>query len=139
MWMKFDLFKELIPHILEGKEFTIEDDDYKTINSFLLNQALSYHLDCIFLVAEMNKNYHLDKKLQYDFLNLAIKKKKRKFQSWVKTTKDENIEIIKKYFGYSTNKALEIINILSENDIQMMKDSMDTGGSENAKTKRKNG
>lgn len=139
-----DLFKDIIPNILEKKEpLEFEEDDWKEYKPFLINQGLSHHFDCIFLVNEMNKNWQLSKQMQYDFLFHSISKKKRKFQPWVrKEKKDSDLELVKKYFNYSTEKAKEIINILTKNDLEYMQSFFDEGGMlNNGKTTstRKNG
>ena len=57
-----DLFKEIIPSILQTKTNVFEEEtDYKDYNPFIINRSLSYHLDCIFYVNEMNINHHIDK------------------------------------------------------------------------------
>ena len=49
-----DLFKEIVPSILQTKKNVFEDDpDLKDYNPFIINRALSFHPDCIPYVEEM--------------------------------------------------------------------------------------
>jgi len=43
-----DLFKDIIPSILQTKKCVINDEiDQKDYVPFVVNRALSYHMDCI--------------------------------------------------------------------------------------------
>ena len=75
----------------------------------------------------MNARPHLDAKLQYDFLQGFVRKKKR-FNKWLKAEKEENLEIIKEYFGYSNVRAQEVLRILSDEDIVEIKKLLNKGG-----------
>ena len=60
-----DLFKEILPSILEKKKSVFRDElDYKDYKPFLINRALSYHMDCVLYVNEMNINNSLDVDMQ---------------------------------------------------------------------------
>tara|TARA_Y100000004_G_C8831326_1_gene376319 strand:+ start:632 stop:841 length:210 start_codon:yes stop_codon:yes gene_type:complete len=69
----------------------------------------------------------MDKKMQFDFLRTSIRKKKR-FSRWLKNENPENLEIVKEYFGYSNRKANEVMDILTDEDIDKMKQMMSRGG-----------
>ena len=89
-----DLFKEIIPSILQTKKSVLHDDmDYKTYAPFMVNRALSYHMDCILYANEMNLHSGIDKDLQYSYLLNTIRPMKRKYQAWQKAEVDKNIEI----------------------------------------------
>ena len=66
-------------------------------------------------------------KLQYDFLRGFVRKKKR-FNKWLKPEKEEHLEIVKEYFGYSNVRAQEALRLLSEADIEAMKGLLKRGG-----------
>lgn len=124
-----DLFKDIVPSILQKKEHLIQtEEDEKSYEPFLVNKALSGHQDCLFYVNEMNCNKHLDKRLQYDFLFYSIRPYKRKFQKWIKSNKDEDIELIKEYYCYNTTKAKQIYRILTEEQIDVIKQKLNKGG-----------
>jgi hypothetical protein len=69
-----------------------------------------------------------DKKLQYDFLLNTIRSQKRPFAKWIKSEKSDNLECIKQVFGLSDQKARDAMRLLSNEQIQQLKEQTDTGG-----------
>ena len=50
-----DLWKDIIPTILQTKKNAFENEyDHSRYDSFIINRALAYHVDCIYYVDEMN-------------------------------------------------------------------------------------
>lgn len=94
---------------------------------FIVNRSLSYFPDTLFHANEMNCNHFLAKKLQYDYLRNVVRKRKR-FSKWDKKVQNDDIDLIKSYFGYSTKKAIEALSVLSKNDIKKIRESIQTGG-----------
>ena len=127
--MSLDLFKEIIPSILKTNDHLINNaDEEKDYVPFVVNKALSGHIDCLFYINEMNKNPHLDKQLQYDYLFHSVRKYNRSYQKWVKYKDSDDIELIKEYYGYSSDKAKEVLKILSKENLKYIRDKMDRGG-----------
>ena len=121
----FDYVKE----ILQSKNNLIVDEHTeKDYNPFIINRTLSYHQDCVYFANEMNRRHHLDKKWQNLFLLNTIRSKKRPFAKWVKSEKSEDLECIKKVYGYSNSKAEEVLNLLSKEEIQQLKEQTEIGG-----------
>ena len=121
--------KEIIPSILQNKKSVIRDEiDAKDYTPFVVNRALSYHMDCILYANEMNKHPEIDKDLQYSYLLNTIRPMKRKFQPWQKSEVDKNIEFVKEFFGYSNQKAKEALRILNDEQIAEIKRRTDKGG-----------
>ena len=124
-----DLFKEIIPSILQTKKSPFEQDyEYRDYTPFVVNRALSYHRDCLLYVAELNRLNFLDKDMQYQYLLNSIRSMKRPFQKWQKLEIDENLECVKTYFGYSNRKAKEALRILTDEQIDEIKRKTDRGG-----------
>lgn len=124
-----DLFKEVIPSILETKNHLISsEDEEREYNAFIVNKALSQHIDTIFYVNEMNLNHHLDNKLQYDFLYHSLKGYKRKYQKWLKYKETKEEEIVCKYYNCSRIKAKTYLSILTQEQLKQMEDKLDIGG-----------
>jgi len=120
---------DYVNQILYGKKNLIVDEESeKGYAPFLINRSLSYHKDCIAYANEMNSRHHLDKKLQYDFFLNTIRSQKRPFAKWVKSEKSEDLECIKQVFGLSNEKAREAMRLLSNEQIQQLKEQTDTGG-----------
>jgi hypothetical protein len=122
-----DLFKEIIPSILQTKKYVLDEEkDYK---GFLVNRSLSYHMDCILYANQMNMNPSIPPKLQYQYLLNTIRPmKNRKFQPWQKQATVKELDCVKEYFGYSDVKAKEALRILSAEQIAFIKEKLDKGG-----------
>lgn len=122
-----DLFKEIIPSILQTKKYVLDEEkDYK---GFLVNRSLSYHMDCILYANQMNMNPSIPAKLQYQYLLNTIRPmKNRKFQPWQKQAVVKELDCVKEYFGYSDVKAKEALRILSVEQIAFIKEKLDKGG-----------
>ena len=115
--------------ILQNKKQLIVDElTEKDYIPFLVNRSLSYHSDCIMYANEMNRRHFLDKKLQNDFLINTVRSRKRPFAKWVKSEKSENIKCVKLAYGLSDSKAREALRLLSDEQIQLLKEKTDTGG-----------
>jgi hypothetical protein len=124
-----DLFKDIVPSILQTKKSVINDDiDQKDYSPFMVNRALSFHVDCILYANEMNVHNQIDKDMQYQYLLNTIRPMKRKFQPWQKSQVDKNIDCVKEYFGFSNAKAKEALRILSDEQIADIKTKTDKGG-----------
>ena len=110
------------------KENLIVDDwSEKQYSAFIVNKALSYGKDTVKLANEMNSRPHLDAKMQYDFLRSLIRKAKR-YNKWLKPEKEENLQLIKDYFGYNNTKAQEAMRILTDEDLVSIEKLMSRGG-----------
>ena len=109
----FDYIKE----INYGKNNIMVDDiAEKKYNGFMVNRGLSYFRDTVLMANEMNKNHHLDSRLQFDFLINIVRKKKR-FSKWNKPEVASDLETIKEYYGYSNEKARTALKLLSPDQV----------------------
>ena len=120
--------KEYLNAINHTKENLMQDSfSERKYPAWVVNRALYAHSDMIFLVNEMNINNHLDSKLQFDFLLNSSRPRKR-FAPWLKTSKIDNLDLVKEYFGYSDQKAQEALTILSDEDLEYIRSKMNKGG-----------
>jgi hypothetical protein len=127
--MSYEL-KEYLNSINYTKENLMDSDDpmwEKKYSPFIINKCLAPFNETIIAVNEMNQRHHLDKKLQYDFLLNSIRSKKR-FAPWVKADKLKDLEYVKEYFGYNNEKAKAALQILDNDQIKTIKDSLNKGG-----------
>ena len=109
------------------KDIMVDDIAEKDYNSFMVNRGLSYFADTVLYANEMNRHHQIDGRLQFDFFINIIRKKKR-FSKWFKSTEDENISILKEYYGYSNEKAKSVLSLLSINQIEDLKQRIYKGG-----------
>ena len=121
-----DLFKEIVPSILQTKKDVLVDE--KDYAPYMVNRALSYHMDCILYANQMNMNHAVDKKLQYQYLLNTVRPIKRKFEKWQKAMVIKDLECVKEYFGYSDEKAKDALRILSDEQIALIKEKLEKGG-----------
>ena len=121
--------KDWLNSINFTKQNLIEEDPsvIKDYPPYIINRCLSGHLDAIMFANEMNKLPNLDKDLQYHFFLNTLRKKKR-FSPWLRKEKVTDLEIIKQYYGYSNEKALNALKILTPDQINFIKQRLDIGG-----------
>jgi hypothetical protein len=58
----------------------------------------------------------------------SIRKKKRFGGKWLSQAKLKNLEYVKEYYGYSNEKAKQALNILKDEQIEFIKDTLFKGG-----------
>ena len=109
------------------KDIMVDDIAEKQYNSFMVNSGLSYFYDTALLANEMNQRHHLDNRLQFDFFINTIRKKKR-FSKWLKAEEEDNIKVVKEYYGYSNEKARQALTILNDEQIEQLKAKVYKGG-----------
>ena len=114
---------------LNSINFNKEDltEHTKDYPPYIVNRCLSGHLDCIMFANEMNLHHHLDKDMQYSFYLNTLRKKKR-FSPWLRKDKVQDLECVKQYYGYSNEKASQALKILTKEQINFIKQRLDTGG-----------
>ena len=105
----------------------VDSENARYYNSYIINRSLSYFMDTIVIANEMNRLHHLDYKLQNDFLINIVRKKKR-FSKWDKSFESDNLDAIKEYFGYSNDKARQALQILSQDELTIIKKKVSKGG-----------
>ena len=105
-----------------------DPDNIKHYPPFIINRCLSGHLDCVLFVNEMNLLHHLDKDMQYSFYLNTLRKRKR-FSPWLRKDKVKDLECVKQYYGYSNEKASQALKILTNEQINFIKQRLDIGGS----------
>lgn len=99
----------------------------KVYDPFIVNRGLSFFADTILYANEMNRFALLDKKPQFTYLLNSIRPRKR-YSKWFKQEKIEKLNIVSEYFGYSKSKAKDIINILTDDQIKIIKEKLQKGG-----------
>ena len=116
---------ELIKSISNTKKDILENE--KDYNAFMVNRGLSYFPDTVIYANEMNRFHHLDQRLQYHFLINTIRKRNR-FSKWNKSIESESINTIKEYYGYSNEKARDVLPLLSNENLKTIRGRIQHGG-----------
>lgn len=111
------------------KEDIIRDGDAeeRDYNAFIVNKALSFFPDSVFDSQEMNRCSNLDGLIQFDYLRLSLRKRKR-FSKWFKKINSDNLEVISEAFNFSLNKSREALRSLTDEELVEIKLKLKRGG-----------
>ena len=109
------------------RDVMVDDITEKAYNSFMVNRSLSYFPDTVLAANEMNIHHQVDSRLQFDFLINIIRKRKR-FSKWDKKKNNSDVEVIKEYYGYNEEKALQVLNIISTDQLSELHKKVYKGG-----------
>lgn len=113
--------------ISDTKEDIYEGNE-KDYNSFVINKAMSFNVDCIFIANELNKYSLIPKHSQYHLWLNSIEKKRR-YGKWVKKdSMSDDIELIKEAYGYSNTKALTVLPLFTDKKMLELKELLSKGG-----------
>ena len=94
---------------------------------YVINKGLSFYPDTVIQANEMNSRPHLDRKMQFNFLINIIRSKKR-YSKWLKPEKLNDLEVVQEYYGYSKEKARQVLPLLSDEQINYIKLRIKKGG-----------
>ena len=121
--------KDWLRTINQTKKNLIDEDPSleKEYSPYIINRCLSGHLDCVMFVNEMNMYHFLPKKIQYDFLLNSLRTKKR-FAPWLRKDTIKDLDNVKRYYGYSDEKAKQALRILSKKQLNFIQSKFETGG-----------
>ena len=122
--------KDYLNSINFNKKDLMKSEDKQWIKkypAFIINKILSGFQDTIMLVNEVNRNHFLDKDMQYSFLLNSIRSKKR-FTPFLRASKLKDIDLVKEYYGYSNEKAKIVLDILTKDQLKLIKEKLYKGG-----------
>jgi hypothetical protein len=74
--------------ISEKKEYLYDDTTENDYIPFTINRSFSSHIDALYHVEFLNRNHHLDKKMQHDYLFYSVSKVRR-YKPWLKKSDKE--------------------------------------------------
>jgi hypothetical protein len=120
---------DFLNSINDNKKNLFEDPQAeKDYSSFMVNRGLSYFPDTILYANEMNRNHGVAKKMQFDFLLNSIPKKRR-FSKWhKKDASEDTVKLVMKHYKYSEKRAYEVLDILTQAQVEELRRAYDTGG-----------
>ena len=121
--------KDYLYSINQSKKNILDEDPdaVKKYPSYIVNRCLSSFTDTILYANEMNKNSHLPNKMQYDFFLNSVKPRKR-FSPWARKDSIDYLDIVKEYYGYNDDKALQALRILTKNQLDKITYLLRKGG-----------
>jgi hypothetical protein len=119
---------DFINAIHHSKEALIVDDwSEKQYSAWLINKGLSYGADTVIYANEMNSRPHITARLQFDFLINTVRPRKR-FNKWLKPETVDALETVQEYYGYSIDKARQVLPLLSDVQLEIIKKKLNKGG-----------
>ena len=104
-----------------------DPDSVKKYPPYIINRCMSGHIDAILFANEMNKHPNLDKDMQYSFYLNTLRKRKR-FSPWLKKEQVEDLDLVKKHYGYSNEKAKIALTLLTKSQLEFLRKKHDMGG-----------
>ena len=121
--------KDWLNSINQTKKNLIDEDPSieKNYPPYIINRCLSGHLDAVMFANEMNMYSFLPKKMQYDFF-INILRTKRRFSPWIRKDLVDNLDCVKRYYGYGNEKAKQALKILSKEQLDFIKSKFEIGG-----------
>jgi hypothetical protein len=121
--------KDWLNSINQTKKHLIDEDPLleKEYAPYIINRCMSGHLDCVMFANEMNINHFLPKKMQYDFFINSLRPRKR-YSPWLKKDTIKDLDYVKRYYGYSNEKAKQALRILTKQQLDFIKSTFETGG-----------
>ena len=121
--------KDYLYSINQSKKNILDDDPdaAKKYPAYVVNRCLSSFTDTVLYANEMNKNSHLPTKMQYDFLLNSVKPRKR-FSPWARKDSIDYLDVVKEYYGYNDDKALQALRILTKDQLDKISYLLRKGG-----------
>ena len=121
--------KDYLYSINQSKKNILDDDAdaEKKYPAYVVNRCLSSFTDTVLYANEMNKNSHLPPKMQYDFFINSVKPRKR-FSPWARKDSIDYLDVVKEYYGYNDDKALQALRILTKDQLDKISYLLRKGG-----------
>jgi hypothetical protein len=98
---------------------------------FMVNRALSFSPDTLLYANEMNCQYMLDNRMQFDYLYHSVRRRKR-WDKWIKKNEveQERLKVIMEHYKVSSRKAKDYLRLMTEEQIEVLRSAK---GGRNAK------
>lgn len=128
MMSPFDFVKA----INENKQDLIRDSENPDLaetfyKPFIINRAFSHFKDTIMYANEINMYPNIANKLQNDYYLNSIRKGKR-YSKWHKKEENDKIDAIMEYYNVNYARAREIGNVLTDEQLTLIKIKLIKGG-----------
>ena len=119
--------KDWLNSINHTKVNLLEENPDAKYPAYIINRCMSGHLDTVLYANEMNMNHHLPLDMQYSFFLNSVRKRKR-FSPWLRKDEIKDLDLVKRYYGYSNEKAKQALRILTNEQLNFIKSKLETGG-----------
>jgi hypothetical protein len=135
---KFNVF-DFINDINFGKQYLLAEDTHSEFDPYTVNRAMTIFPDTFAGGDFLNSNYHLDKKMQHDYLFYSVQKRKRwKQGGWLKRTDAEKKELkilkdVARVVQYNLKRTRQFWSVLTEAEKRQFLETYVYPDSRNAK------
>ena len=119
--------KDWLNSINQNKKNIYKEDPTAKDPPYIVNRCMSGHLDTVMFANEMNLRPQLDSDMQYSFYLNSVRKRKR-FSPWLRKDEIKDLDSVKRYYGYSNEKAKQALRILTKEQLNFIKSKFETGG-----------
>lgn len=125
--------KDVIASILRTKQdLSIKIAGERAIPGYpspwVVRRALSFFPENALFLQDLNAYPDTDPLMEYDYLRLVLPKRAKTFMPWIKPEQDDDIDVIKRYYNYSDEKAEEAKKLLSPEQMKAIRDYFFEGG-----------
>lgn len=119
-----------------NKSGLLNEDNKRDYSPYMINRFLSMDMATLLYAQEMNMRHGLDKELHYEYLLKSMRKMKR-YLKYVKSTKDENVDLLSDYYQVNKTHAKQFLKLHTEEDLEQIRIRMNPGGTDGKKKARK--
>lgn len=109
------------------KNIIVDEETEKQYTPFVVNKGLSQYSDAVQYMNFMNCRPHIPNKAQFLFLLNTIPKRKR-YDKWAKQEENADLKMVMEFYGYSRDKALAAMKILTAENLEYIKQKQFKGG-----------
>ena len=102
--------------------------DFRGYVPNVVNKHFSFSQRTVMMANEMNKAFGLPGEVQFQFLRVSIRKESGGFIQWIKPEVDDRIPLIMQVYKYSKEKAEEVVDLFTPEQLEALKQSLDKGG-----------
>lgn len=117
--MRFTVF-DFVNDVNFGKQYLFTEETSADYDPFTMNRAMAIFPDTFAAGEFLNSNFHLDKRMQHDYLFYSVQKRKRwKQVGWLKKSEAEKREVkvlrdVARVVGYNPIRTKQFWSMLSE-------------------------
>ncbi len=111
-------------------DLMVDADAIKSYDPRLMNRWLAQNKDCVAVAALASKLNIVDKRMHYDFVRLAVRKRNR-YTKWVKKSpepKTSFVKVVMEYHNVGKVEAEELISLLTDDQLNELASRVDIGG-----------
>jgi hypothetical protein len=101
----------------DGKDIEVTAD----YSQYLMNRNFSMFQDTVLIANHANGMSNINNEMQFKYYRNLVSRRKR-FARWPKGNSAEAINMISAYFDFSPEKTLEALSILTDEQIEQIKE-----------------